>query len=198
MFGAAGALLIGIAGCSSDPAPSPSSTTTNAPDSYRGVVLGPLGQGQVVIGVGDENHRQPPLLTTTTGDQVTAQCEGPRGAPRTITVSTQDGWTITLNHGSQTITARNPVTSFGPAAITTDPFTIELDEQDNEARLRDTGHSTIYTSGVNWDKPAAGHAEVDITTDAPAEWGTTDRFTMRAHLNCGGDPQIDVGGMVTR
>lgn len=181
-----------VAGCSD----SDSDGAIGGDSSFPGVVTSaaswPNDRGLVRVGIGDDRHLPPPYLTITASSLVTAQCHGPQGQPpRAVTVTTTDGWKIELAHGSQTITAENPSIEFPAGQLTTTQSSIDYDEDSNAAQLERLGHTTIYTSGVNWDLPAPGHIEVNINInedDLPPEWGQSPEFKMNMHVNCGGDP----------
>lgn len=152
--------------------------------SYQGEVTSAASGGprndQVMVGVGDNSHYPPPYLTVAAGHQVTAECHGPaEQPPHEVTVTTTDGWKIQLTYGSQTITAENPNIEAPPGQLTTPQHSIDYSKSPD----------SIYTWGINWDKPAKGHIEIQINQDeAPPEWGRSPEFKMYMHINCGGAP----------
>ncbi|MCZ4581542.1 hypothetical protein O4158_21120 [Gordonia amicalis] len=156
-------------------------------NSYAGIVTsseaGPVSNGQVLVGVGDDSHLPAPYLTIAGASQVTAECHGRKGqSPAAITVTTADGWKVQLTHGSQTITAENPNVPASLAQLTTDPETIQSDREYNEQ----FESASDYTTGLNWDRPSPGHVEVQINLeDVPPEWARLPEFKMYMHINCG-------------
>ncbi len=162
--------------------------------SYAGVVTssdaGPVSDGQVLVGVGDDSHLPAPYLTIAGASQVTAECQGQNDQPpQTITVTTADGWKVHLTHGSQTITAENPRVPAPPGQIATPQSWIDSDREENAKDLATLGYASVYADGVTWDTPAPGHVEIQINQeDVPAEWARLPEFKMYMHINCGGDP----------
>lgn len=173
-------------------------------DSYAGVVTsseaGPVGDGQVLVGVGDDSHLPPPYLTIAAGSQVTAECHGPtQQPPQTVTVTTADGWKVQLTHGSQTITAENAQIPAPPGQISTPQTWIDSDLEQNADDLATLGYSSVYTDGITWDKPSPGHIEVQINQEnVPAEWARLPEFKMYMHINCGGDQTTASSSTTTR
>lgn len=145
---------------------------------------------QVEVGVGENNHYPAPWRTIAAGHQVTAECQGSAGsAAHDVVVTTADGWKIHLTHGSQTITAENPQIEAPPGNITVAQYGIDEDRKENAEDLELTGTASIYTEGINWDKPAPGHIEIQMYNETPPpEWGESPGFSMYMHINCGGDP----------
>ncbi len=196
-------LTIVLAGCGhSDEADTSNPRGQSA--SYRGEVT-PAASGstradQVEIGVGENNHYPAPWRTIAAGHQVDAECQGEAGRPpRIVVVTTAEGWKIQLTHGSQTIVAENPQIEAPPGTITTDQFSIDEDLKENAEDLEQTGTASVYTAGVNWDKPSPGHIEIQMYNETPPpEWGESPGFSMYMHINCGGDPAALPSSTTTR
>lgn len=109
----------------------------------------------------------------------TARCVG-TGDQLSVMVSAEGGWRLTLEHGSQTITAENPDLKLPPAQFTTAAGAISRSQSLNPNGI---------PLGVTWDRPSPGDVEIRVAEDAPAAWAALatpkNEFVAYLHVSCG-------------